>query len=79
MVGFWAVDVKLLGPAHTWLVPPVDEDVKFMGLPTVTGELLLAVATVGGVQLVDVGFTTTFTVAVAVQAFVIEDDLIVTV
>ena len=78
MVGFWAVDVKLLGPAHTWLVPPIDEDVKFIGLPTVTGELLPAIAPVGGVQVVAVP-TTTFTVAMAVQTFVISVDLTVTV
>jgi hypothetical protein len=47
-----------------------------MGLPTVTGELLLAVAPVGGIQLVGAGFTTMFTVAVAVQ---VPDDVIVTV
>jgi hypothetical protein len=47
-----------------------------MGLPSVTGELLLAVAPVGGLQTVGAGFTTTLTVAVAVQ---VPDDVIVTV
>jgi hypothetical protein len=45
-----------------------------MGLPTVTGELLLAVAPVGGLQLVGT-VTTTLVVAVAVQ---VPDDVIVT-
>jgi hypothetical protein len=54
----------------------VDEEVKFMGLPTVTGELLPAVAPVGGVQLVGTGFTTTLVVAVAVQ---VPDEVMVTV
>jgi hypothetical protein len=54
----------------------VDEEVRFMGLPSVTGELLLAVAFVGGLQTVGAGFTTTLTVAVAVQ---VPDDMMVTV
>jgi hypothetical protein len=54
----------------------MDEDDKFMVPPSKTGELLDAVAPVGGVQLVDAGFTTTFVVAVAVQ---VPDDVIVTV
>jgi hypothetical protein len=52
----------------------VDEDVKFIGLPSVTGELLPAIAPVGGVQVV--GVTTTLVVAVATQ---VPDDVIVTV
>ena len=56
-------------------MPPVDEDVKFIGLPSVTGELLPAVAVVGGVQ-GGAGFTTTLVVAVATQ---VPDDVIVTV
>ena len=64
------MEVKPLGLAHTWLVPPVDEEVKFIGLPTVTGELLPAVAPVGGLQTVGAGFTTTLVVAVAVQLLI---------
>ena len=44
------VEVKALGPAQTWLVPPVDEEVRFIVPPTNTGELLPAVAPVGGLQ-----------------------------
>ena len=76
MDGFWSVEAKLLGPAHIWLVPPVDEDVRFIVPPTNTGELLPAVAAVGGVQTVDIGFTVTLVVAVAVQ---LPDDVMVTV
>ena len=76
MVGFWAVEVNPLGPAHTWLVPPVEVDVKFIVPPTNTGELLLAVAPVGGIQTVGAGLTTTLVVAVAVQ---VPDEVIVTV
>ena len=76
MLGFWAVEENEFGPAHTWLVPPVDEDVRFIGLPTVTGELLLTVTPVGGLQTVGAGLTTTLVVAVAVQ---VPDELIVTV
>ena len=54
-------------------MPPVDEDVKFIGLPSVTGELLPAIAPVGGVQVVATGFTTTFTVNVTVQVLVLGD------
>ena len=76
MVGFCIVEVKPLELVQTWLVPPVDEDVKFIGLPTITGELLPAVAPVGGLQTVGAGFTTTIVVAVAVQ---VPDDVMVTV
>ena len=57
MIGFWAAEVKPLGPAHDWLVPPVDEDVRFIGLPTVTGELLPTKMLVGGLGM---AFMTTF-------------------
>ena len=50
MVGFCIVEVKELGPPQTWLVPPVDEEVRFIVPPTNTGELLPAVTAVGGVQ-----------------------------
>ena len=76
MVGFCALDTKAFGPAQTWLVPPVDEEVRFIVPPTNTGELLPAVAPVGGVQTVEVGFTTTLVVAVAVQ---VPGEVIVTV
>ena len=76
MDGFWSVEAKLLGPAHIWLVPPVDEDVRFIVPPTNTGELLPAVAPVGGLQLVGAGLTTTLVVAVVVQLL---NDEIVTV
>ena len=52
----------------------MDEDDKFMVPPSKTGELLDAVAPVGGVQVV--GFTTTLVVAVATQ---VPDDVMVTV
>ena len=67
MVGFWAVEVNEFGPAQVWLVPPVDEEVKLMVAPTITGELLPAVGLVGGLQTVGAGLTTTLVVAVAVQ------------
>jgi hypothetical protein len=51
----------------------VDEEVKLSGLPTVTGELLCAIAPVGGVQVVATGFTTTFTVNITVQVLVLGD------
>ena len=51
-------------------MPPVDEDVKFMELPKITGELLDAVTNVGGLQ-AGTGFTTTFTVNVTVQVLVL--------
>ena len=57
-------------------MPPVDEDVKFIGLPSVTGELLDAVAPVGGVQVAGAEFTRTLVVAVTAQ---VPDDVIVTV
>jgi hypothetical protein len=56
-------------------IDPVQVAAKFSAVPAQMGELLLAVA-VGVVQLVGNGFTTTFTVAVAVQ---VPDDVIVTV
>ena len=65
-----------LGPAHIWLVPPVEVDVRLIGLPTVTGELLPAIAPVGGLQVVGTGLTTTLVVAIVVQLL---DDEIVTV
>ena len=61
IVGFWSVEVKPLGPAQTWLVPPVEEDVKFIVPPTNTGELLPAVAPVG------TAFTVAEVVAIAVH------------
>ena len=70
------MEVKLLGPAQIWLVPPVDEEVKLIVSPTNTDELLPAVAPVGGVQLIGTGFTTTLVVAIAVQ---VPDDVMVTV
>ena len=42
MVGFCNALVKLFGPAHAYVLPPVDESVSV--LPTVIGELLVAVA-----------------------------------
>jgi hypothetical protein len=55
----------------------VDEDVRFIGLLSVTGELLLAVALVGGVHGRLVVFTTTFVVAVATQVPAVEVTLTV--
>jgi hypothetical protein len=68
--------VKPFGPAQAYDVPPVAEEPNLSWLVTGTGELLLAVAKVGGVQVGFIAFTTTLVVAVAVQ---VPDDVMVTV
>ena len=58
MAGFCKLEVKMLGPIHEYVVPPVDK--RFNVLPAQTG-LLLFVVTVGWL------LSVTVVVAVEVQ------------
>jgi hypothetical protein len=47
IVGFWAEEVKLLGPVHAYVAPDTVEAVKFKVAPGQTGPLLPAVGAEG--------------------------------